>query len=42
MSDLHAAPPAARASGRLQGGSAIDRQGITPGRARNGWTLVLA
>ena len=42
MSDLHAAPPAALPSGRPGGGPAIGRQGITPGRARNRWTLVLA
>ena len=42
MPDLSASPPAAPVSGRPGGGSAIDGQGITPGRARNRWTLVLA
>ena len=36
-------PPRRRPRGRpLGGGSAIDRPRITPGRARNRWTLVLA
>ncbi len=42
MSELSAAPPADRASGRLVGGPASAATRATPGRSRNGWTLVLA
>src|SRR2546430_14769911 len=42
MSELSAAPPADRASGRLVGGPASAATRATPGRSRNAWTLVLA
>ncbi len=42
MSELSAAPPAGRASGRIGGGPASGAAGLAPGRSRNGWTLVLA
>src|ERR1700685_1370261 len=42
MSELSAAPPAGRASGRIGGGSPSATRGAAPGRSRNGWTLVLA
>ena len=42
MSELSAAPPAGRASGRIGGGPASGATGVAPGRSRNGWTLVLA
>jgi EmrB/QacA subfamily drug resistance transporter len=42
MSELSAARPAGRASGRIGGGSASGATGARPGRSRNGWTLVLA
>ncbi len=42
MSELSAAPPARRAGGRPEGGSAGGTAGAAPGRSRNGWTLVLA
>jgi MFS family permease len=42
MSELSAAPPAGRASGRTGGGSASGATVARPRRSRNGWTLVLA
>ena len=42
MSELSAAPPAGRATGRIGGGPASGAAGLAPGRSRNGWTLVLA
>ncbi|HZC61186.1 MAG TPA: DHA2 family efflux MFS transporter permease subunit [Streptosporangiaceae bacterium] len=42
MSELSAAPPAGRASGRIGGGSASGVTVAGPRRSRNGWTLVLA
>ena len=42
MSELSAARPACRASGRIGGGSPSGTRGAAPGRPRNGWTLVLA
>jgi len=42
MSELSAAPPAGRASGRIGGGSASGATVAGPRRSRNGWTLVLA